>query len=268
VASESPAEVSNAPVALSTLPVLDLTTLRTGHLHSRRQELGLPDRASLASSVGEFLADAQIGLALFADGHSAEQPSGSPRPRLCMPATSPRRTRTERGRPTREEARSTYASVARALAIGRHADSDLAARYLLRILERDSCRRHAHLSLVSCWVGRSARRSGRAYRLYVRGWRRSASRPAVPGAVEAESHTSSSDGAPRLRSRSSPRSRTPDRPTTERTGPGRILDPLPFSPAHAARECPAREPESSPSARAASEMRHRAGGAVAETGAL
>jgi DNA-binding SARP family transcriptional activator len=69
----------------------------------------------------------------------------------------------------REEARNAYVAVARALAERAAAkrDPDAAARFLLRILERDAFDERAHLGLVSALVasGRhgEARRAYRAY---------------------------------------------------------------------------------------------------------
>jgi ATP/maltotriose-dependent transcriptional regulator MalT/DNA-binding SARP family transcriptional activator len=70
----------------------------------------------------------------------------------------------------RAEARATYVSVARALAeiCDETGDHDAAARYRLRILERDPYDEHAHLGLVSTFA--AALRPGearRAYRAYV-----------------------------------------------------------------------------------------------------
>jgi DNA-binding SARP family transcriptional activator len=71
--------------------------------------------------------------------------------------------------PLREEARNAYVGVARALAhaAGASGDHDAAARYLLRILERDPYDERAHLGLVAA-LGRSGRHgeARRAYRAY------------------------------------------------------------------------------------------------------
>ena len=69
--------------------------------------------------------------------------------------------------PLREEARSTYMAVARALATtaAANADHDRAVRYSLRILERDGYAEDAHLRLVSALV--AAGRHGDARRHYV-----------------------------------------------------------------------------------------------------
>jgi ATP/maltotriose-dependent transcriptional regulator MalT/DNA-binding SARP family transcriptional activator len=69
----------------------------------------------------------------------------------------------------REEGRNAYVAAARSLAVhaGGAGDHDSAARYLLRILERDAFDERAHLSLVSAF--QAAGRHGearRAYRLY------------------------------------------------------------------------------------------------------
>jgi DNA-binding SARP family transcriptional activator/Tfp pilus assembly protein PilF len=66
----------------------------------------------------------------------------------------------------REEARATYATVARALATDAtvRGDFETGVRYFLRLLERDPYDEGAHLGLVSCLV--SARRHGDARRRY------------------------------------------------------------------------------------------------------
>jgi DNA-binding SARP family transcriptional activator len=66
----------------------------------------------------------------------------------------------------REEARTSYVVVARALAEGAAAasDYDAAVRYFLRILERDPYDEQAHLGLVRAFAG--AGRHGEARRAY------------------------------------------------------------------------------------------------------
>jgi DNA-binding SARP family transcriptional activator len=117
--------------------------------------------------VEAFLADAEAGLAHTKAGHIVDA-----RPRLVAAEAAyvgdflEDEPFADWAVPLREEARSTYVAVARALADDAAAsgDHDLAVRCLLRILERDPYDEPAHLALTSAFA--AARRHGEARRAY------------------------------------------------------------------------------------------------------
>jgi LuxR family maltose regulon positive regulatory protein len=85
------------------------------------------------------------------------------------------------GRP-REEARAAYIAVARKLVelATAHADHASAARYALRILERDAYDERAHLALVATrHAAGSHGEAARAYRRYTQRMREIGIQPAV-----------------------------------------------------------------------------------------
>ncbi len=126
--------------------------------------------ANLPIDVEQFLAAAAEGLALYRDGRATEA-----RARLLAAEGAYDGDFLEEDLyedwaiPLREEARTMYVSVARALAelAEESGDIDNAVRYHFRILERDSWDEGAHLALVRALerAGRhgEARRSYRAY---------------------------------------------------------------------------------------------------------
>jgi DNA-binding SARP family transcriptional activator len=128
------------------------------------------DLANVSVDVEMFLAQAAEGLALRRDGRAAEAAGPLAAAEAAYAGDFLEEDADESWAVgLREEARATYLAVARVLAEDAAAsgDQDGAARYLLRILERDLYDEQAHLGLVSSLVaaGRhgEARRRFRAY---------------------------------------------------------------------------------------------------------
>ncbi len=121
----------------------------------------------LPVDVEEFLADAETGLALLRDGRDHEA-----RERLFAAEAAyagdflEEDAYEEWAATLREEARVAYVTVAHGLAnlASMRGDHDEAARYLLRVLERDPYDERAHLGLVSA-LGRAGHH-GEARRCY------------------------------------------------------------------------------------------------------
>jgi DNA-binding SARP family transcriptional activator len=163
---------SRLSVALSTLRgVLDPGKhLDPEHLVAADRTTVRLDLDHLDVDVEGFLADADVGLRMLGSAHPAEGLA-----RLVAAEAAyvgdflPEDPFDDWAIPLREEARNAYVAVARALAERSAAkgDPDAAARFLLRILERDAFDERAHLGLVSALVasGRhgEARRAYRAY---------------------------------------------------------------------------------------------------------
>ena len=128
------------------------------------------DLANVAIDIERFVADATAGLALLRTRQDTE---GRIRLTAAEAAYGGEFLEEDAYKdwaiPLREEARALYVEVARELADAATAsgDHDTAARYFLRILERDGYDEQAHLGLVSILVaaGRhgDARRSFRRY---------------------------------------------------------------------------------------------------------
>jgi DNA-binding SARP family transcriptional activator len=159
-------------VALSTLRgVLDPERqLDPEHLVSADRTTIRLDLEHVEVDVERFLAEAYAGL----DGrgpHAPEDAVGRLASAEALYAGDflPEDPFDDWAIPLREEARNAYVAVTRALAERSAAsgDHDAAARFLLRILERDAFDERAHLGLVSALVasGRhgEARRAYRAY---------------------------------------------------------------------------------------------------------
>ena len=169
-----PAKLANRlSVALSTLrSVLDPERRHDqDHYVSAGKDVLALELTSLDIDVERFLAEAADGFALRADGALSRA-----RGRLAAAEALYSGEFLEEDAyedwavPLREEARATYISVARALgedALER-GEHDLAARYLLRTLEKDPYDEEVHLALVA--LHEAAGRHGearRAYRTYV-----------------------------------------------------------------------------------------------------
>ena len=166
---EAPAKTSNRlSVALSTVR----SVLDPAHAHPPDHFLRSSDDALTLDRVvcdtEAFEAEAEAGLAALRDDREAEAVE------LLEAAESAysgdfleEDLYAEWAAPVREQLRATYIAVTRALAQG-SADSSLAARYYLRLLERDPYDEQAHLGLVGAHAAaRSHGEARRSYRAYV-----------------------------------------------------------------------------------------------------
>jgi DNA-binding SARP family transcriptional activator/Tfp pilus assembly protein PilF len=160
-------------VALSTLrSVLD-PGKRFGAEHfvkGDRESISL-DLSTVTVDVEVFLHEAEVGLALGAEGRIEEASDWLSQAESAYAGdVLEQDPYGEHGVSLREEARTTYITVAHALARDAAAAgrSDEALRYLLRILSREPYDESAHLNLVA-ELERSGRRgeARRAYRAYV-----------------------------------------------------------------------------------------------------
>jgi DNA-binding SARP family transcriptional activator len=169
------------PVRLANRLSVALTTLRSvldpekrfspDHFVIADKQSVRLDLDNLSIDVEEFLSRANAGLELLRDGRHAE---ASPLLRVAEDLYAgdflEEDTYEDWSGPLREEARATYISVARALALesSSNGEHDGAVRLFLRILERDPYDEEAHLGLISTLV--AAGRHGEArrdYRTYV-----------------------------------------------------------------------------------------------------
>ena len=144
-------------------------TLRRPPLRRRRHALGALDLSSVAVDVEDFLAEAAEGLQLRADGSPGSTERLEHAFALYRGDFLPEEPYADWAVSLREEARALAIEIAYALAqeaetAGRH---DEAARFCLRILDRDAYDERAHLTLAGNLVaaGRhgDARRQYRAY---------------------------------------------------------------------------------------------------------
>jgi DNA-binding SARP family transcriptional activator len=156
-------------VALSTLrSLLDPgKRFETQHfLTADKESVGL-QLERLSVDVETFLGEAEAGLAAAEEGRWQEAEEVLEFAESAYAGDFLEEDRYEDWSvPLREEARAAYVNVARALSersLGR-GDHDGAARYLLRLLERDPHDEGAHVRLVSTLV--AARRHGEARRRY------------------------------------------------------------------------------------------------------
>jgi DNA-binding SARP family transcriptional activator len=123
--------------------------------------------ARLSIDVDRFLADGRAALDLLRAGREEEASPILARAEATYTGDFLEEDAYEDWSvPTREEARLTYVSVARALArmAAGSGDQEAAVRYYLRILERDAYDEDAHLGVVSSLGG--AARHGEARRWY------------------------------------------------------------------------------------------------------
>ncbi|HXF98942.1 MAG TPA: BTAD domain-containing putative transcriptional regulator [Gaiellaceae bacterium] len=134
-------------------------------VRGERQAISL-DLAHVAVDLEDFLAGARTGLALRAEGRRAEARELLLAAEAAYAGDLLEDVYEEWAVPPREDARDAYLAVARALAeeAAEAGDPDAAARYLLRILERDAYDERAHLELVR--VLARAGRHGSARRQY------------------------------------------------------------------------------------------------------
>lgn len=169
---QDPAKLGNRlSVALSTLRgVLDPEhRFEQEHFVAGDRQTITLKAAQVATDVEDFFAEADAGLALRAQGSTREA-------RDLLVAAEGRyagdfleEVYDDWAVSLREDARSLYVAVARALAddAAGTGDDDAAARYLLRVLERDAFDERAHVHLVRTLTraGRhgEARRAYRAY---------------------------------------------------------------------------------------------------------
>ena len=166
---EASAKTSNRlSVALSTVR----SVLDPAHSHPPDHFLRSSDDALMLGRVvcdtEAFEGDAEAGLAALRDGREGEAVE------LLEAAESAysgdfleEDLYAEWATPVREQLRATYIAVTRALAQGSD-DSLLAARYYLRLLERDPYDEQAHLGLVGAQAAaRSHGEARRSYRAYV-----------------------------------------------------------------------------------------------------
>jgi DNA-binding SARP family transcriptional activator len=165
------------PVRLANRLSVALTTLRSvldpdkrfspDHFVIADKQTVRLDLQNLSVDVEGFLTRAQAGLELLREGRQAE---ASPLLRAAEDLYAgdflEEDTYEDWAGPLREEARATYISVARALALesSSNRDHDTAVRLFLRILERDPYDEEAHLGLISTLV--AAGRHGEARRRY------------------------------------------------------------------------------------------------------
>lgn len=167
---EDPARIGNRlSVALSVLrSVLDPDRRHGPDRLVAANESGIAlRRDAIPIDVDEFLSDAETGLRLHRDGRPAKA-----RESLLAAEAAYAGDFLEEdlyadwAAPLREEARLAYIAVGHALATLASADGELddAARYLLRVLERDPYDEQAHLALVETLV--RAGHHGEARRCY------------------------------------------------------------------------------------------------------
>jgi len=125
---------------------------------------------NVATDVETFLAEAKTGLLLRADGRRAEATARLEYAEAIYAGDFLEEDRYEDWAVAlREEARTAYVRVARALAEDAAASGDHAGAtaYLLRILERDAYDEEAHLELIAALIaGGRHGESRRAYRMY------------------------------------------------------------------------------------------------------
>jgi len=170
---ENPEKLANRlSVALATVrAVLDPKKRRPpDHFLEGDKDAVRLNLANLPVDVEAFMALAERGLSLDREGRETEAHTLNREAEAAYPGYFLEEDLYEDwAAPLREEARWTYVSVARALArrAAATADHDSAARYNLRILEKDSYDEGAHLGLVEALerAGRhgEARRRYRAY---------------------------------------------------------------------------------------------------------